>query len=244
MVRALPARELLRAWELGLSQLPPERALTLLAAADPETSHAALAQLSIGQRDARLLALREQTFGRRVVALATCPACDHPLELDFLTSDIQAEPRAGERGDLTLEIDGYHVSFRLPDSRDLLALAQSDSGDERRQLLERCLVAVEREGQEVSSGELPASVVAAVNETMATADPQADVELALCCPGCEHNWLASFDVFAFFWDELTAWAQRLLQEVHLLASIYGWSEADILAMSALRRRLYLEMIVG
>jgi hypothetical protein len=30
--------------------------------------------------------------------------------------------------------------------------------------------------------------------------------------------------------------------VHVIASAYGWSERDILAMSAARRRLYLDVI--
>jgi hypothetical protein len=46
----------------------------------------------------------------------------------------------------------------------------------------------------------------------------------------------------FFWSEISAEARRLLLEVHNLASAYGWSESDILSMSALRRRYYLEMI--
>lgn len=243
MAHALLARDLLHAWELGLSQPAPQRALTLLTVADPETSYEALARLSVGQRDTQLLALREQIFGPHIVAVATCPACAHRLELDFHTADIRAEPGAGTDGDLVLELDGYRILFRLPDSRDLLALSQGDGADGRRLLLEHCLIAAEHEGQVVSSRELPAPVVAAVSEMMADADPQADVELSLSCPGCGHDWLASFDVFTFFWEEITAWARRLLGEVHLLASAYGWSEADILAMSALRRHLYLEMIV-
>jgi hypothetical protein len=40
---------------------------------------------------------------------------------------------------------------------------------------------------------------------------------------------------------LTTWVRRLLREVHTLALAYGWREADILNMSARRRRFYLEM---
>lgn len=246
MIRALPARELLHVWEQGLSQPLPQRALTLLAAACPDTPPVTLAGLSIGRRDAQLLALREQTFGPRIVALATCPACGNPLELDFGTADIQAGPGNGAGESVSLDLEGYHVAFRLPDSTDLLALELERAGSAdngQRQLLQRCLLTAQRAGQEVPAGELPAPVVAAISEVMGQTDPQADVELALRCPACEHAWTAPFDVLRFFWNELTTWAQRLLQEVHLLASAYGWCEEDILAMSALRRRLYLEMIV-
>ena len=57
-MRAISASELLNIWEQGLSKSSVERALMLLGTACPETSPEALAQLSIGQRDALLLMLR------------------------------------------------------------------------------------------------------------------------------------------------------------------------------------------
>ena len=77
---------------------------------------------------------------------------------------------------------------------------------------------------------------------MAQADPQADVQLALSCPACSHQWQSVFDIVSFFWSEMNAWAYRILREVHILASAYGWREADILAMSPYRRQLYLKMV--
>jgi hypothetical protein len=75
-------------------------------------------------------------------------------------------------------------------------------------------------------------------------DAQANVQLDLHCPACQRGWTAAFDIVAFFWGELDAWAQRLLVEVHKLASAYGWSEADILGMSQVRRNLYLNIVNG
>ena len=36
---------------------------------------------------------------------------------------------------------------------------------------------------------------------------------------------------------------RTLNEIHLLASAYGWSEGEILSLTAKRRRLYLQMVL-
>jgi len=72
-------------------------------------------------------------------------------------------------------------------------------------------------------------------------DPQADLQLAMVCPQCAHRWTTTFDIASFFWTELNAWALRLLREVHTLASVYGWSEAEILDLSPTRRKAYLEM---
>jgi len=52
-MHTLSASELLNVWEQGLTQPPVQRALTLLAVACPDTPPVALAELSIGQRDAR-----------------------------------------------------------------------------------------------------------------------------------------------------------------------------------------------
>ena len=68
--------------------------------------------------------------------------------------------------------------------------------------------------------------------------------LAVSCASCAHAWRASFDIVAFFWSEIDAWAERVLRDVHRLAAAYGWSEREILGLSAWRRHRYLEMVGG
>ena len=68
------------------------------------------------------------------------------------------------------------------------------------------------------------------------------MNLALDCPACGAHWQSVFDIVTFLWGEIEDWAQRLLYDVHLLASAYGWSERDIVAMTPRRRRMYLEMV--
>ena len=91
---------------------------------------------------------------------------------------------------------------------------------------------------------LTARILAEIEREMLEMDSQADVHLEFDCPACSAKWSAVFDILAFLWGELDAWAQRLLLEVHSLASAYGWREADILEMSATRRSIYLNMVSG
>jgi uncharacterized protein (UPF0212 family) len=244
----LSAWELLDVWERGLAQPPVQRVLTLLAAADPEAPPDALAALSIGQRDARLLTLREWTFGPQLVSLATCPGCSERLELTFNVADIRVpSPSQGEGWEgvetLSLSAASHEVRFRLPNSLDLAAIAEhEDVTATRRLLLERCLLGAQHDGEEVALDQLPDGVIDALVKRMGQADPQADVQLDLSCPACGHQWQAAFDIASFFWSEINAWAYRILREVYILASAYGWREADILAMSPWRRQLYLEMV--
>jgi hypothetical protein len=53
-----------------------------------------------------------------------------------------------------------------------------------------------------------------------------------------------FDMLAYFWSEIQMGARRLLREIHVLASAYGWRESEILTLSAARRRAYLELVGG
>ncbi len=237
---ALSVAQLLDAWERALSRPLIERALILLAAATPDASHDQLAQLPIGQRNAALLDLRELLFGSQLTSVTDCPNCGERLELSFNVADLRVETKLDAAQPLTLRMDGYELQFRLPNTFDLLALAdQREVENARRALLQRVMLNVSSSHAQ-SSDQLPAFVIDALSERMAEADPQANIQLGLVCPNCAHAWQANFDIVAFLWGELNAWALRVLREVHTLASTYGWSERDILALTPRRRQIYLE----
>ena len=243
-MRTLTASELLTVWEEGAFRLPVEQALLLLAAACSDMSPEALARLSIGQRDARLLTLRAWLFGPQLTSLAVCPECGDQQQVTFDSADIGIQVADEAPEIFALNVDGYAVDFRLPNSDDMRAIAGSgDVAAGRTLLLARCLQ-VQHDKTTVAVDQLPPQVVDAIVERMAEADPQADVQLSLACTTCGHNWLAAFDIVSFFWAEIDAWAQRILRDVHSLATAYGWREADVLALSAQRRQVYLDMIGG
>jgi len=81
-----------------------------------------------------------------------------------------------------------------------------------------------------------------IGERMALADPQAETRLTLHCPECAHAWGETLDITSFLWTEIEGCARRLLFEIHVLASAYGWTEAEILSLSPHRRACYLEMV--
>lgn len=251
-MRVISAAEVLTIWEWGQPQTPDRRAVSLLTAAYPDDSAQAIAELPIGRRDARLMALRESLFGSYLDCLANCPACAESVELGINLTDIRIEPPllsddqlldgSEKASPLSLNVAGYELKFRLPNSQDLAAVTDNgaDAGA-RQRLLQRCIVTVSRQGQRQSAETLPDEVIKALVERMAEIDPQADVRLSLTCPQCAHRWMATFDIASYLWTEIESWARRILLDVHTLASAYGWSEADILALSPTRRRLYLEM---
>jgi hypothetical protein len=247
-MRTLSTADLLDVWEQGAAQSLVGRALLLLGAACPDQSRETLAVISIGERDAALLELRERTFGPTLHGLATCPRCHDVLELTFSANDIRgaaSERPPSEPGGtaLSLRFQGYELQIRLPDSRDLEGVAALNSVSEaRRKLFERCVLGAQRDGVACPAEEVPEEVVQRVEERMAEADPHGDLQLSLTCPHCCHRWQSGFDIASFLWTEIHARALRLLEDVHVLASAYGWREADILALSPWRRQAYLELV--
>lgn len=249
-MQSLDGQHLVWAWEVGRSQHPVERALTLLAAGLPDTDRASLADWPLGRRDAALLALREATVGPALDVHTHCPACRAELEFSLDSPSISgdlpdrlAEGRDPGASAPMLDIDdgaGAPWRFRPPTSTDLLAAARADSVEDAREVLtRRCLVSAP-----VPDGEPPEEVLAALPARLAEADPGAELVVDLICPDCGHGWRADLDVATFFWTEVDSEARRLLRDVHALARAYGWREADILAMSPARRQVYLEMVLG
>ena len=168
-MRALSAFELLAVWERGLSQTPIERALGLLGAACTGEPPGELARLSVGERDARLLTLREWTFGRQLISLVSCPGCAEQLELSLDAADLRVSPEAegGQKasgampGPLTMKAGDYEVSFRLPNSLDLAAAAvgaPAEVADAAASLLDHCLVEARRGGELYGPDRLQADI--------------------------------------------------------------------------------------
>lgn len=230
-MQAIETGRLVCAWELGHTQHPLHRALTLLQAAEPDQTIDGLASLTVGQRDRRLIEMRQRLFGSSFDAVAGCPRCEEKLDLSFSASQLPT----GDDPPLSVEVaaDGCNLSVRLPNTVDLLEVASADPEQREVALLERCAGAA-----------LTGRAAEAVQSRMAEMDPIARIELDLTCPACEHRWTGFFDIASYLWTELNDYVLRLFRETHTLARAYGWRESDILGMTPRRRQIYLEMVLG
>ena len=239
LMRTPDSDELLTVWERWLGADSVARGLSLLELVRPDLTVDAIAGLSIGSRDGMLLDVREMLFGRTIVGLIECPACGDTLEIEVATGDLRA---TSPHGLTTVSRLDYEISLHPCDSRDQMAAEHAAPEQRVRILLERCITSANCAGQPTPIHLLPSEVIEAVEDRIAELDPQADVQLGLCCPACSHQWDAAFDILSFMWAELGEWAVRTLRDVHQLAAAYGWSERDILALSPIRRRHYLGMV--
>jgi hypothetical protein len=204
---------------------------------------AALGRLTVGQRDALVMDLRGRVFGAGIASVADCPACLERMDVTFDLRDIWAPPRGEPADPIEIDSEGYRVRARPPSVEDLIWLDECDPAvDRRTALLERCVLEARRKGRSVRAAALPPSVVSAISAALANVDPRAEIQLALSCAACGHTWSALFDIVSYFWQELESWVWRTARDVDTLATHYGWSETEILAMSPDRRALYLELV--
>ncbi|KAB1150865.1 hypothetical protein F7R91_00680 [Streptomyces luteolifulvus] len=233
------AAGLLAAWEAGLAEAPAGRALLLHRTARPDADAGSLPVLPVGEREADLFALRRALFGERMQVRLECRACGADMEFELDAGELAQSLTGRDEAVVRVAEGGWDVEFRLPSAADLTAAARS--ADPRGALLARCLVSAVHDGTAVTAGDLPAPVQRRIAEAVEAADPGADLTLNVGCPECGRPTRAELDIASYLWTELDAWARDVLLDVHLLATAYGWSEPEILALSPLRRRYYLEL---
>ncbi len=242
---AIPGWRLVEAWERGRQAPAPVRALTLLQLAQPDQTIEQLATIPVGERDRRLLRLREELCGGAFEASATCPRCGELLEAAFAAEEVSRWTRVPlETPVVEVAAGELELTVRFPTTADVMEASRAGSREGARAVLARkCTVAI-RKGEEKATvnGELPERVVAAIEESLAEADPVGDLKVALRCPGCDYAWEVQFDAATYLWDEVETRARRALRETHALARAYGWSEAEILNLSEFRRQCYLELL--
>jgi hypothetical protein len=235
-MRALSSSDFLDLWERGIRLHPLDRGLLVLGAAFPEASSERMADWPLGRRNEALARLGLSCFGPNPGAWTSCTQCGEKLEVDvdfrsLANGEMEKRSSPGE----PIVVKGR--SFRLPTSRDLaLAALKTDARSAAIRLAEAC--ALEPGNTPLWSDE----DLEDVGEGMALADPMAEVTFHFACPECGNEGNADLDLASFIWEELAARARRLAVEIHRLASAYGWTESEILALSEARRALYLDMV--
>lgn len=229
-----PSRDqaLLDLWERVETATPTERPAALLDGLRDwvgEGGGAPAGSLPVGRRDRALIDLRARLFGRDMHCATFCSDCGARIELAF---DLASLPTALVREQTLFRSAGVELGLRPPTTHDLLDVIALPPAERAAALVRRC-----------ASGPipdpLPQALIEAASAALAEADPDADIELATACPDCGTAHALTFDIATCVWDDLVRAARRLLREVHHLATAYGWSEAEILAVPRRRRLEYL-----
>jgi hypothetical protein len=237
LVPSLSATELLDAASICRGSGAADRSVYLATLGTTEQTFEACATLPIGARDASILALRQAMFGDRIELSATCPQCDARLDVVTTAAALLAIEQGTNAPSYDVTIDGRRFSVRPINSIDLAVAGQIlDAEAARIELARRCLVPAQ--GDELPL-ELDAADVDAIAAVIAQIDPAGDPYATLHCAECACEWDAPIDIANVLAGEIEGAAEALLDEIHLLAQAYHWSESAILALGQDRRRAYL-----
>jgi uncharacterized protein (UPF0212 family) len=217
---------------LGGGRSVPELARELLAALAGDGE--AVDALPIGDAEALLLQLRASLVGEHIQGDLHCPSCRARIEISFSVSDYLRHHRPRTRSTVD-ESEGWltdrrsQITFRIPTLRDQIEV--SGAPQAAADLLQRCV-----------RGETGRAIRLRVERLLDQLAPTLSGHVAGDCPECGERVEAYFDVEQFVLRELRAVAGEVYDDVHHIASAYGWSEDEILAMPRSRRTAYAERI--
>jgi hypothetical protein len=244
-MKAVSASGILDLWEQEIDQPLLHKTIKLLDLFFPAKDVDSSALLTIGERDLRLFRVREYLFGPIFNNTSVCPVCSEKMEWKNHLNEFNI-PEISENGRtrlFDLKSKEIHVQFRLPNSLDIIQIIEkSEENPKPENLLRSCIVTAKRKDKEVDKHKLPQSLLDEVDLKIEKIEPHADIRLKISCVNCEHKWEAGFDIANYLWSEIHSWAGRILNDVYVLASNFGWPEKDILEMSSARRQFYLDMI--
>jgi hypothetical protein len=249
-VRALDGEQERELLERLADALPAERVTGVLASAvmsigaiSPVTADD-VRELSIGDRERLVLALRALSRGDELECVFDCgtDGCGEPLELslrigELIATDPAAEPAARQLTDTTA--DGRRFTVRAVTGRDHERAARRalhDPADAAAQLVAACVLSCDE------AEPSPPFSTSDVGTMLAALDPVAELLLEGDCPACGQRVLAVLDPISHLWSEMKQRRAELEHDVHVLATHYHWSEREIVALDAARRRRYLALI--
>jgi hypothetical protein len=195
--------------------------------------------LSAGDRARLALALRATLLGGPVLLVVQCPAvgCGALADLTLSTADLLGDTARPQPLAVGVPTPDGDLAVRPPTRHDERAAAGCDE-----HLWGRL---VSRSGEPIGADgwlSLDPASSQAVAAALADLDPCADLAFVSTCPQCG-TWIeVELDPVDLLVRSLATGERRLLAEVHCLAFHYGWSEAEILALSRPRRLAYLELL--
>jgi hypothetical protein len=227
---------LLAAWEATVAVPELARGPALVAEAGLADDLDAALDLPLGESAALAARLHADAFGDEVDGLVTCEPCGTVLDVSVPLAELPAP-----RGDATVVVaPGGELRVRAPTTRDLLAAR--DSPDPAQALLAACVTGAG--GAPADPDALDEASLALVDDAAEELAGAAAIVVRVACPECGAAVAAPLDVGALLAERVARAAAEALGEVAELAAAFGWSEAEVLALTPLRRRAYVDLVRG
>lgn len=240
-------REITGVEEQAVAGTSTRDAIVLLDALVVSCSDGAVQDKGVGclvswDRERLLAAVYMRTYGNRVESTLKCGQCAEKFEMDFQLDALLKFLRPADPATLGVTclengafISGEGIAFRLPTGDDECLVAGLDPEDARSVLLGRCI-------QNESEAPGFEQQMDSIQSTMESLSPLVDIELDARCPECGHEQVAHFDLQYYLLSSIRGERRRLMEEIHALASNYGWSLSEILSLPRSQRRMLAELV--
>jgi hypothetical protein len=197
---------------------------------------------TLPQRSRALIAVALASGDRRLESHVRCrtPACGAMIELDVELAALidRNETRSFEwspERDRTLDV-------ALPTGEDQKEWLSR--GETTPRALARQLVKSVDGRPPANDWEVPDLWIDGLAAELEQRDPLTTLELDARCPACGAGLNVEFYLESELLKRFVAHQTRILRHVHRLASVYHWSEAEILSLPAWRRSYYLSQLEG
>ncbi|MFT3692969.1 MAG: hypothetical protein QM831_07500 [Kofleriaceae bacterium] len=183
--------------------------------------------LTVRDRILLLLGISEMSLAQPIEAHVAC-ACGETAVVELATSELAAfvEERA------STPLVAGELELRLPTGRDQL----------RWTTLRSTNIALDVLADLVVTGELTDTLVPAVDQVLAHADPLIEFAVETSCTKCNAALSKDIDLERIALVRLRNARRILLEQVHAIASTYHWTEAEISTLPAWRRAEYAALV--
>ena len=191
----------------------------------------------VGERTAALVRLVTLTEPREHISLsARCVAtgCDELFEFELSWRSLPECSMDTDPVQVDLA-DGRAVTLRRPTGADLQRWRDARPAS-KADALRTMLKSLVMDGQ---AGPEDEHTVAAA---LADADPLVDFTVSCRCPACDRPNEVAVDIEALALARLRSRQRAILDDVHQLASHYGWTEVEVMAVPPARRARYIALI--
>ena len=147
-------------WEKCFNQHILESALTILNSTYPNVDKKDFAEMSLGKRNYLLTRVHENLFGKSLYCVVSCPECNSQSEFIIATDEITSLNTNEEKRAFAFQSDDFKIIYKLPDSYDLASASKySEVQSVLNDLLNRCIIKLSHNEQELLARDLPEEIV-------------------------------------------------------------------------------------
>jgi hypothetical protein len=199
--------------------------------------------LCVGDRQFLTTCLATRLGGDEAWFTVDCRVCGERFDFPLRFSELPVKPAGLSYPFCETTLRAGTFSWRVPNGADQKAMTLLSSDEDAvRALLERCLIHENtEEGVDPLTGlvvDLTEQEIVRVEAAIEAQAPEVTNRVEAACTGCSEINEIEIDPFR----HLSAPSRGLSADIHRIASVYHWSEAEILSLPRQRRLRYLDLI--